>query len=212
MADPGGARLQRRRVDGWFHGRRAYGPARTPGCACKAVPVTTIEVVRGDLTQRRVDAIVNAANSSLMGGGGVDGAIHTAGGARILDECIAVRRTSWPDGLPTGEAVATTAGDLPARWVIHTVGPVFAQYEPEEADDLLRGCHISALLVARDLGARSVAFPAISCGAYGFPVERAAPIAVAAVRSLLSDLDTVEFVLFDSAAFDAFESALDRVA
>jgi O-acetyl-ADP-ribose deacetylase (regulator of RNase III) len=173
--------------------------------------VTVIDAVLGDLTLERADAIVNAANSSLLGGGGVDGAIHDAGGPAILDACLELRRTTHPDGLPTGEAVATTAGLMPARWVIHTVGPVFGHNDGYDAE-LLAACHRNALHVARDLGARSVSFPAISCGVFGFPVERAAPIAVATVREVLAAepaaFDVVRFVLFDERILHRFLTAL----
>jgi O-acetyl-ADP-ribose deacetylase len=154
-----------------------------------------VEVVRGDITEQRVDAIVNAANSSLLGGGGVDGAIHRAGGPAILAEC---RRLG---GCQTGDAKATTAGELPARWVIHTVGPVWRGGANGEAE-LLASCHRRSLEVARELGARTVAFPAISCGLYGYPKDEAARVAVGAVAG--HDLELVRFVLFDDRAFDAF--------
>jgi O-acetyl-ADP-ribose deacetylase (regulator of RNase III) len=166
---------------------------------------TRIDVTRGDLTAFEADAIVNAANSSLLGGGGVDGAIHRAGGPSILAECRALRASRYGGGLPTGEAVATTAGDLPARWVIHTVGPVYAGVEDPAA--LLRACHLSALRVADSLGARTVAFPAISCGVYGYPVDEAAPVAVRAVLDAGSRVETVTFVLANDAAYDAFSAA-----
>lgn len=159
-----------------------------------------IDVVRGDITTQAVDAIVNAANSSLLGGGGVDGAIHRAGGPEILAECRLL------GGCETGDAKATTAGRLPARHVIHTVGPVWrggAHGEPE----LLASCHRRSLEVARELGARTVAFPAISCGVYGYPVELAAPVAVATVREHADGFDLVRFVLFGDAVYDAFAAA-----
>jgi O-acetyl-ADP-ribose deacetylase (regulator of RNase III) len=165
-----------------------------------------IELIEGDLTRQEVDAIVNAANSSLMGGGGVDGAIHRVGGPAILASCKEVRRTRWPDGLPTGRAVATIAGDLPARWVIHTVGPVYAN--DRDRSELLASCHTESLRVADELGARTVAFPAISTGAYGYPLEEAAPIAVRSVRGAETRVDEVRFVLFGREAFDAFAHAL----
>ena len=164
-----------------------------------------IEVVRGDLTEQAVDAIVNAANSSLLGGGGVDGAIHRRGGPEILEACRELRATTLKDGLPTGRAVATVAGRLPARWVIHTVGPVFAAHDHPE--HLLALCHTESLRVADELGARSVAFPAISCGVYGYPVEEAAPIAMTTVRETMTDVELVRFVLFDAEAMTAFSAA-----
>jgi O-acetyl-ADP-ribose deacetylase len=164
-----------------------------------------IEVLRGDITDQVVDAIVNAANGSLMGGGGVDGAIHRAGGPAILEECKRLRANQYPDGLPTGEAVPTTAGDLPARWVIHTVGPVYAK--SEDRSGLLTSCHVESLRVADELGARSVAFPAISTGVYGYPLDEAAPLALAAVRDADTRVQEVRFVLFDERARKAFRAA-----
>ncbi|MFC3503006.1 O-acetyl-ADP-ribose deacetylase [Micromonospora krabiensis] len=130
-----------------------------------------ITLVEGDITTQRVDAIVNAANSSLLGGGGVDGAIHRRGGPAILEECRALRASRYGKGLPTGQAVATTAGKLPARWVIHTVGPVWSATEDRSA--LLRDCYANSLRVADELGAATVAFPLVSAGIYGWPVEDA---------------------------------------
>ncbi|MFB3739385.1 MAG: O-acetyl-ADP-ribose deacetylase [Candidatus Velamenicoccus archaeovorus] len=165
-----------------------------------------IVLVQGDLTEQAADAVVNAANGSLMGGGGVDGAIHRKGGPAILAECREIRRTAYPDGLPTGRAVATTAGNLPARWVIHTVGPVFSK--GEDRSGLLASCHTESLRVADELGARTVAFPAISTGVYGYPLELAAPIALRAVREADTRVEEVRFVLFGRDAFEAFERAL----
>jgi O-acetyl-ADP-ribose deacetylase (regulator of RNase III) len=165
-----------------------------------------IELAMGDLTKQRVDAVVNAANSTLLGGGGVDGAIHRAGGPSILAECRAIRRTRFPDGLPTGVAVGTTAGDLPARWVIHTVGPVYAR--SEDRSGLLASCHTESLRVADELGAATVAFPAISTGAIGYPHDEAASVAIEAVRTAVTDVHEVRFVLFDPDARAAFERAL----
>jgi O-acetyl-ADP-ribose deacetylase (regulator of RNase III) len=164
-----------------------------------------IELRRGDLTEEPVDAIVNAANASLLGGGGVDGAIHRRGGPAILLACKRLRAERFPDGLPTGLAVATPGGDLPARWVIHTVGPVYAA----EADPaaLLASCHEQSLRIADEVGARSVAFPAISCAVFGYPVAEAAGVAIAAVRAATTRVELVRFVLFDAAAFAAFEAA-----
>jgi O-acetyl-ADP-ribose deacetylase (regulator of RNase III) len=167
-----------------------------------------IETVRGDITEQHVDAIVNAANSSLLGGGGVDGAIHRKGGKDILAECRALRASKYGSGLPTGQAVATTAGDLPARWVIHTVGPVWSSSEDRAA--LLADCHRNSLKVASELGASTVAFPAISTGVYSWPVESAAEIAVAAVKEALRDspVTLVRFVLFDDKTYKAFSAQL----
>ena len=158
--------------------------------------------MRGDITEQQVDAVVNAANKSLLGGGGVDGAIHRRGGPAILAECRTLRAVTFPDGLPTGQAVATTAGDLPARWVIHTVGPVWVP-SPDRSD-LLRSCHLRSLEIADELGAASVAFPAISTGVYRWPVEDAARIATEAVRAARTGVTEVRFVLFDQAAYAAY--------
>ena len=165
-----------------------------------------IVLVEGDVTEQHVDAIVNAANASLLGGGGVDGAIHRRGGPAIVAECREIRRTRYPDGLPTGQAVATTAGELPARWVIHTVGPVYSAREDRSA--LLASCHSESLRVADELGARTVAFPAISTGVYGYPLELAAPVALGAVRDADTGVEEVRFVLFGRDAYEAYESAL----
>lgn len=162
--------------------------------------------MRGDLTDQEVDAVVNAANSSLLGGGGVDGAIHRRGGPEILAECRRLRTERYPEGLPTGEAVATTAGRLPARWVIHTVGPVYSA--AVDRSQLLASCHRASLRVADALGATSVAFPAISCGIYGYPLREAAPVAVAAVRSASSRVAEVRFVLYSDDALAAFADAV----
>ncbi|MGH2806253.1 MAG: O-acetyl-ADP-ribose deacetylase [Actinomycetota bacterium] len=166
----------------------------------------TIELAQGDITQQDVDAIVNAANSSLLGGGGVDGAIHSRGGPRILDECRELRATRFPDGLPTGDAVATTAGNLSARWVIHTVGPVYGSVD--DAAALLANCHVRCLEVADELGARTVAFPAVSTGVYGYPLDEAAVVALETVRDARrKQVELVRFVLFDQSAYDAFATA-----
>jgi O-acetyl-ADP-ribose deacetylase (regulator of RNase III) len=168
-----------------------------------------IVLVRGDITEERVDAIVNAANSTLMGGGGVDGAIHRTGGKAILDACKEIRRTAHPNGLPTGAAVATTAGHLPATWVIHTVGPVYAK--SEDRSHLLASCHLESLKVADELGAKTVAFPAISTGVYGYPLDEAATAAIRAVAGTDARVEEVRFVLFDEPALRAFERALANV-
>ncbi|MGV9326939.1 O-acetyl-ADP-ribose deacetylase [Streptosporangium sandarakinum] len=166
-----------------------------------------ITLVQGDITTQNVDAVVNAANSSLLGGGGVDGAIHRRGGPAILAECRELRASRYGRGLPTGMAVATTAGELPARWVIHTVGPVFSAHE--DRSELLASCYRESLRVADELGARTVAFPAISTGAYGWPMEDAARIAVAAVRAADTEVEEVRFLLFDAGAYAAFAARAD---
>jgi O-acetyl-ADP-ribose deacetylase len=166
-----------------------------------------IRLVQGDITEQEVDVVVNAANSSLLGGGGVDGAIHRRGGPEILAECRRLRAERYPDGLPTGRAVATTAGRLPARWVIHTVGPVHST--SEDRSGLLASCHTESLRVADELGASSVAFPAISTGVYGYPLDEAAPVALRAVREAETRVEEIRFVLFDRAALEAFERALE---
>ncbi len=166
-----------------------------------------ITLVRGDITTMRVDAIVNAANNSLLGGGGVDGAIHRAGGPDILAACRRLRETVLPDGLPTGEAVATTAGRLPAKHVIHTVGPVWDR--SEDRSHLLASAYRSSLRVADELGAATVAFPAISAGAYGWPLADAADIAIRTVRDVDPPAD-VTFVLFSAETLQAFRSALQN--
>jgi O-acetyl-ADP-ribose deacetylase (regulator of RNase III) len=166
-----------------------------------------ISLVHGDITEQEADVIVNAANSSLLGGGGVDGAIHRAGGPAILNECQSLRRDRYPDGLPVGEAVATAAGDLPARWVIHTVGPRYGVDEPPA--ELLAKCHTSVLKIADELGARSVAFPAISTGVYGYPIGEAADVAMGAVRDATTSVESITFVLFDDNAYQEFERVLN---
>jgi len=169
---------------------------------------TEITAVAGDITAQAVDAIVNAANSSLLGGGGVDGAIHRRGGPAILAACRELRAGHLGGGLPAGQAVATTAGDLPARWVIHTVGPVYVR--TEDRSGLLASCYSESLRVAAELGARTVAFPAISTGAYRWPMAEAARIAVAAVRGCdhARAVAEVRFVLRGDDALVAFRTAL----
>ena len=165
--------------------------------------MTTITLIQGDITKETVDAIVNAANSSLLGGGGVDGAIHRKGGPEILAECRRLRASHYGGGLPTGQAVATTAGKLHAQWVILTVGPVWSATEDRSA--LLASCYAESLKVASDLGAQTVAFPAISTGVYGWPMDDGARIAVRAVRDAdVPAVEEVRFVLFDERAYAAF--------
>ncbi len=156
---------------------------------------------RGDITTLDVDAIVNAANSTLLGGGGVDGAIHRAAGPELLDACRPL------GGCPTGEAKATPGFDLPARWVIHTVGPVWHGGDRGEAE-LLASCYRRALEVAAGLGARSIAFPAISTGVYRFPQEAAAQTAVRETTTTTADVDDVLLVAFDGPTFELYESLL----
>ncbi|WP_067540069.1 O-acetyl-ADP-ribose deacetylase [Nocardia crassostreae] len=166
--------------------------------------------VRGDITEQRVDAVVNAANSSLLGGGGVDGAIHRRGGPEILAACRALRASHYGRGLATGQAVATTTGNLPARWVIHTVGPVWSATEDRSA--LLASCYRESLRVADELGAETVAFPAVSTGIYGWPIDDGARIAVQTVRTADTAVREVRFVLFTADAHDAFEAILASTA
>ncbi|WP_088282866.1 O-acetyl-ADP-ribose deacetylase [Kineosporia sp. A_224] len=175
-----------------------------------------VEVVAGDITRLEVDAIVNAANSTLVGGGGVDGAIHRAAGPKLLEECRRVRRTTYPGGLPVGEAVATSGYDLPARWVVHTVGPNRTRGQADPA--LLAACFTRSLAVAAQVGATSVAFPAIGAGAYGWDVGEVARVAVAAIRQADADgltagpagtrVERVVLVPFGPAATAAFEAAV----
>ncbi|MGW5421552.1 O-acetyl-ADP-ribose deacetylase [Streptomyces sp. NPDC003943] len=165
-----------------------------------------VVLVRGDITDQDTDVIVNAANSSLLGGGGVDGAIHRRGGPAILEDCRKLRAGHYGRGLATGQAVATTAGELAARWVVHTVGPRFAQ--DEDRSELLASCYRESLRVADELGARTVAFPAISTGIYGWPIGDGARIAVETVRATQTSVEEVRFVLFDAAAYAAFETVL----
>jgi O-acetyl-ADP-ribose deacetylase (regulator of RNase III) len=155
-----------------------------------------VELLQGDITAQEVDAIVNAANSSLLGGGGVDGAIHRRGGPEILEECRALRAERYPDGLPAGDAVATTAGTLSARWVIHTVGPVWDPREAEVRAATLRSCYARSLEVASELGATTVAFPLISSGAFGWPLEDAVLQALTALAGAETAVDEARLVLF----------------
>ncbi len=173
-------------------------------------PVTParVEAIQGDIVREQVDAIVNAANSSLLGGGGVDGAIHRAAGPKLLAECRLIRETTYPRGLPVGQAVTTDGYDLPARWVIHTVGP--NRYHGETDPELLASCFRTSLAEARRIGARSIAFPAISGGVYGWGMADVARIAVATVRDGSHGLDLVRFVLFSPDAREVFDVALAR--
>ncbi|MFF5443928.1 O-acetyl-ADP-ribose deacetylase [Streptomyces sp. NPDC012888] len=165
-----------------------------------------ITLVQGDITAEKADVIVNAANSSLLGGGGVDGAVHRRGGPEILAACRALRASRYGKGLATGQAVATTAGRLQAGHVVHTVGPVWSREEDRSA--LLASCYRESLRVADELGARTVAFPAISTGVYGWPIDDGARIAVETVRASGTAVEEVRFVLFDERAYAAFEARL----
>lgn len=166
----------------------------------------TIRLVTGDITEMETDAIVNAANSSLMGGGGVDGAIHRKGGPKILEECKKIRATEWPHGLPTGKAVITSAGKLKAKYVIHTVGPVWSGGGRGEAE-LLAQAYQNSLKLAALNELKSIAFPAISTGAYGYPVEDACQIALMTVKEFLqkeTSIEDVVFVLFSESVFKIY--------
>ena len=172
-----------------------------------------LTIAPGDITATRADAIVNAANSTLFGGGGVDGAIHRRGGKQILAECRELRAGEYRDGLPQGQAAATTAGELPARWVIHTVGPVWAK--TKDKSDILASCYRESLRVAQQLGAATVAFPAISAGVYGWPMDDAARIAVETSHAMAEEVGDVVteviFVPFGERAEQAFRVALGKV-
>ena len=155
-------------------------------------------VLVGDITQQDVTAIVNAANSTLLGGGGVDGAIHSAGGPKIIEECKQIRKTTYPDGLPTGQAVLTTGGDLPAKYVIHTVGPVYGR-DPERESELLAACYQNSLRLAHQHAISSIAFPSISTGVYGYPKPEAAKISSSAIKEFLTadqQIEQVRLVFF----------------
>ncbi len=170
----------------------------------------TLELVTGDITAEASDAIVNAANSSLLGGGGVDGVIHHAGGPAILEACRHLRQTQHPDGLPAGHAVATTGGKLKAKHVIHTVGPIWHGGDRGEPE-LLAACYRESLRLADQMGLASISFPSISTGAYGYPLDQAARVALAAILDALPaarSLRHVRFVLFDQRAHDAHARAL----
>ena len=165
-----------------------------------------VQIVVGDITKQDVDAIVNAANSSLLGGGGVDGAIHRAAGPEILEECREIRRTRFPQGLPTGEAVITTAGKLPALYVIHTVGPIYREHDGKEAE-LLANCYHNSLTLAVEKNLTSIAFPAISTGVYGYPLEEAAEVSSKTIENFLStdrQLKEVRMVFFQPRDAEAF--------
>ena len=171
--------------------------------------MTALKLQKGDITKLAVDAIVNAANSSLLGGGGVDGAIHRAGGPEILEACMEIRARQ--DGCPTGEAVITTAGKLPAKYVIHTVGPVWEDSNPTEKDELLANCYRNSLQLAKEYGLKSIAFPNISTGVYRFPKARAARIAVKTVKSFVQKdpaFEEVVFICFDEENFALYQDLI----
>jgi O-acetyl-ADP-ribose deacetylase (regulator of RNase III) len=172
--------------------------------------MTKIQLVHGDITTFRADVIVNAANSSLLGGGGVDGAIHAAGGATILQETQRLRSGLLADGLPPGKAVATTAGTLPAKWVVHTVGPVYSP--SEDRSRVLRSSYTESMLLAEKLGALTIAFPAISAGVYGWPLPDAARIAIETVAEIDNHITLATFVLYNENALAAFTTELARVS
>ncbi len=161
-----------------------------------------VSVVRGDITEQPVDAVVNAASRAMRGGGGVDGAIHRRGGPAVLEDCIA----RFPHGLATGDAGWTTAGDLPARWVIHVVGPNHAAGETDRS--LLTSCYARALAVADELGARTLAFPLVSAGIYGWPKADAIAAAVETLRGTATEVEEARLVAFDAATYDAIATAL----
>ena len=174
---------------------------------------TRVRLIQGDITNVTADAIVNAANSSLMGGGGVDGTIHRRGGPKILEECKVIRTVDWPDGLPTGKAVITSAGNLKAKYVIHTVGPVWEDGLHHESE-LLADAYENSLELAVSKALGSVTFPSISTGAYGYPIDEASKIALNAVKEFLEsrdDLDEVSFVLFTSQDFEIYKKAAAQI-
>jgi len=175
----------------------------------RSVGQARISLVQGDLTDQDVDAIINAANSSLMGGGGVDGAIHRKGGPRILQECKKVRAEEWPDGLPAGKAVITTGGNLKARYVIHTVGPVWRGGKSGEPG-LLEDAYRNSMELAARKGLKRIAFPSISTGAFGYPIDQAARIAISTIKDFLEkkdDLAEVNLILFSSSDLQVYEVA-----
>ena len=177
----------------------------------KIINQAKLSIVQGDITQQFTDAIVNAANSSLMGGGGVDGAIHRAGGPAILEECKQI--VARQGRLPTGQAVITTAGNMKAKHVIHTVGPIWHGGSGGEAE-FLASAYRESLKLAAENNLTSVSFPSISTGAYGYPIDEASRIAIKTVASVLSETSSIKevvFVLFDSRTFDAYASALQEV-
>jgi O-acetyl-ADP-ribose deacetylase (regulator of RNase III) len=174
---------------------------------------TQISLIQGDITNMEIDAIVNAANSSLMGGGGVDGAIHRRGGPTILEECINIRKTEWPEGLPTGHAVITSGGNLRAKFVIHTVGPIWRGGKDGEAE-LLANAYRNSLRLAHEKELRTIAFPSISTGAYGYPIYEASRIALQTVKDFVAeenDIDKIVFVLFSEHDLKVYKDTMKKL-
>jgi O-acetyl-ADP-ribose deacetylase (regulator of RNase III) len=172
-----------------------------------------ISLVQGDITEMETDVIVNAANPSLMGGGGVDGAIHRKGGPKILEECKQIRATQWPNGLPTGKAVITTGGNLKANYVIHTVGPIWRGGKSGEPE-LLAEAYKNSLALASSKGLKTIAFPSISTGAYGYPIEKACKVALRTVKEFLekeNKLEEVVFVLYTKHDFEVYKEAAKEI-
>lgn len=178
----------------------------------KKIHSTNIVILRGDITEECVDVIVNAANRFLAGGGGVDGAIHEAGGPAIMAECEIISKTRGV--VPTGEVAITTAGDLPAKYVIHAVGPVWNKNQPEECDKLLQNAYLNSLIIAEKYGLSTISFPAISTGIYGFPIERATPLVFNVLNEYLKEKNCfkeIRFVLFSSKDFEVYNNAFDAM-
>jgi len=172
-----------------------------------------LRLVQGDITEMETDAIVNAANPSLMGGGGVDGAIHRKGGPKILEECKRIRATEWPNGLPTGKAVITSGGNLKAKYVIHTVGPIWRGGNSGEPE-LLAEAYRNSLKLAVSKGLKTIAFPSISTGAYGYPIEKACRVALTTVKEFLEKedkLDMVVLVLFSKRDFEIYKEIAEEI-
>jgi len=181
--------------------------------ACFKVDKTKICLVQGDITEMDTDAIVNAANPTLMGGGGVDGAIHRKGGPKILEECKRIRTTEWPNGLPTGKAVITSGGNLKAKYVIHTVGPVWHGGNHGEPE-LLAEAYRNSLMLAVSKGLKTIAFPSISTGAYEYPIEKACKVALTTIKEFIEKenrLDEVRLVLFTRQDFEVYKEAAQEI-
>jgi O-acetyl-ADP-ribose deacetylase (regulator of RNase III) len=174
---------------------------------------TKIRIVQGDITKQNTDAIVNAANSSLMGGGGVDGAIHRKGGPKILEECKKIRETEWPEGLPTGKAVITKGGNLKARYIVHTIGPIWHGGKHGEPE-LLAEAYSNSLKIAVSRGLKTIAFPSISTGAYGYPMEEASKVALKTIREFLEKedkLDEVILVCFTQSSLETYGKTAEGI-